>query len=82
MFDKRLTRAASFGYIPESVMKDIIDLVPVKLSDGRTSTRVTLGRVITEEERAALDNVAIIGKDCVAVHRYAPEIKRSYFYVV
>ena len=82
MFDKRLMRAASFGYIPDSVMKDIIDIVPVKLSDGRTSTRVTLDRVITEEERAALDNVAIIGKDCVAVHRYAPEIKRSYFYVV
>lgn len=28
------------------------------------------------------DNVAIVGKDCVAVHRYAPELKRSYFYVV
>ncbi len=82
MFDKRLMRAASFGYIPDTIMKDIIDLVPVRLSDGRTSTRVTLDRVITEEERAALDNVAIIGKDCVAVHRYAPEIKRSYFYVV
>lgn len=82
MFDKRLMRAASFGYIPDTVMKDIIDIVPVKLSDGRTSTRVTLDRVITEEEREALDNVAIVGKDCVAVHRYAPEIKKSYFYVV
>lgn len=82
MFDKRLTRAASFGYIPETVMKDIIDIKPVRLSDGRMSTRVTLDRVITKEERAALDNVAILGKDCVAVHRYAPEIKRSYFFVV
>lgn len=82
MFDKRLMRAANFGYVPETVMKDIIDIKPVRLSDGRMSTRVTLDRVITEEERAALDNVAIIGKDCVAVHRYAPEIKRSYFFVV
>ena len=82
MFDKRLMMAANFGYIPETVMKDIIDLVPVKLSDGRTSTRVTLDRLITEEERAALDNVAIVGKDCVTVNRHAPEIKKSYFYVV
>lgn len=55
---------------------------PVMLSDSRMSTRVTLDRVITDEERKALDNVAIVGKDCVAVHRYAPEIKKSYFYVV
>lgn len=82
MFDERLMKAAKFGFIPDSVMKDVIDIVPVKLSDGRTSTRVTLDRLITEDERAALDNAAIIGKDCVAVHRYAPEIKRSYFYVV
>lgn len=82
MFDKRVMRAVKFGYIPDSVMKDIIDIEPVMLSDGRTSTRVTLDRVITEEEREALDNVAIVGKDCVAVHRYAPELNRSYFYVV
>lgn len=82
MFDERIMRAAKFGYIPDSVMKDIIDVVPVGLNDGRMSTRVTIDRVITEEEREALDNVAIVGKDCVAVHRYAPEIKRSYFYVV
>lgn len=82
MFDKRLMMAANFGYIPETVTKDIIDITPVRLHDGRVSTRVTLNRVITEEEREALDNVAIVGKDCVAVHRYAPEIKRSYFYVV
>lgn len=82
MFDKRIMMAASFGYIPETVMKDIIDIKPVMLSDSRMSTRVTLDRVITEEEREVLDNVAIVGKDCVAVHRYAPELKRSYFYVV
>lgn len=82
MFDKRVNRAAKFGYIPDSVLKDIIDVKPVGLNDGRMSTRVTIDRVITEEEREALDNVAIVGKDCVAVHRYAPEIKRSYFYVV
>lgn len=82
MFDKRIMRAARFGYIPETVMKDIIDIKPVMLSDSRMSTRVTLDRVITEEEREVLDNVAIVGKDCVAVHRYAPELKRSYFYVV
>jgi len=82
MFDKRIERAVKFGYIPETVMKDIIDIKPVGLNDGRVSTRVTLDRVITEEEREALNNVAIVGKDCVAVHRYAPEIKHSYFYVV
>lgn len=82
MFDKRLMRAAKFGYIPDSIMKDIIDIRSVMLSDSRMSTRLTLDRVITDEEREALDNVAIVGKDCVAVHRYAPEIKKSYFYVV
>lgn len=82
MIDKRIMIAAKFGYIPDSVLKDIIDIKSVGLNDGRMSTRVTLDRVITEEESKALDNVAIVGKDCVAVHRYAPEIKRSYFYVV
>ena len=82
MFDKRIERAAKFGYIPDSVLKNIIDIKPVGLNDGRMSTRVTIDRVITEQEREALDNVAIVGKDCVAVNRYAPEIKRSYFYVV
>lgn len=41
-------RAVKFGYIPDSVTKDIIDIKPVMLSDSRMSTRVTLDRVITE----------------------------------
>lgn len=49
MFDKRIMRAASFGYIPDSVLKDIIDIKPVMLSDSRMSTRVTLDRVIQKK---------------------------------
>ena len=80
--DLTIAKAVSRGIIPASVARDVIDFIPVKLKDGRKATRITLDRVITEEEREVLDNVAIVGKDCVAVHRYAPEIKRSYFYVV
>lgn len=80
----RITIAAAInrGYIPETVARDVIDIVPGTLKDGRKATRVMIDRIITDEERQKLNNKHIIGKDCVAVHRYAPEIKRSYFYVV
>ncbi len=72
--------------IPDSVKKDIIDLTDVKLKDGRIATRVVLDHLLTEDEKKALSSgrckKKIIGVDCVAHHRYAPEIKKSYFYVL
>ena len=80
--DKTIANAVSRGYIPATVAKDVIDYMPVRLKDGRKATRVIIDRLITGEEREKLNNTHIIGKDCTASHRYAPEIKRSYFYVV
>lgn len=80
--DMTIQIAIDRGYIPESVAKDIVNIVPGTLKDGRKATRVTIDRLITDDEREKLNNNHIVGKDCVAYHRYAPEIKRSYFYLV
>lgn len=72
--------------IPDSVKKDIIDLTDIKLKDRRIATRVLLDRLLTDDEKKALSSgrckKRIIGVDYVAHHRYAPEIKKSYFYVL
>ena len=70
------------SFLPDSVKQDIVDFSDVKLSTGKISTRVTIDRLLSVEEKSMMNNKHFIGIDCVAVHRYAPEIKRSYFYVV
>lgn len=68
--------------LPESVKCDIIDFTPVKLKDGRRAERVTLDRILTDVEKSKMKNPHILGIDCVAAYRYAPELKKSYFYVI
>ena len=68
--------------LPGSVKCDTIDFVTVKLKDGRIATRVLLDRLLTAEEKQSMKNKHFVGLDCVTQYRYAPEIKKSYFYVV
>ena len=68
--------------LPDSVKVDIIDFQLVRMKDGRNGTRVVLDRILTDDEKRQMAGGHFIGLDCVAQHRYAPEIKRSYFYVV
>ena len=68
--------------LPDSVMKDIIDFADIELKDGRMSTRMTVGHILTDEEKSKMKSERIFGIDCITHHKYAPEIKYSYFYVV
>ena len=68
--------------LPDSVKPDTVDFMQVKMKDGKTGTRVLLDRLLTDKEKQSMTNKHFIGLDCVACHRYAPEIKKSYFYVV
>lgn len=73
--------------LPDSVKGDIIDFTDVKKLNGtRIATRVLLDRLLTDDEKKILSSgrckKRIIGVDCVDHHRYAPKIKKSYFYVV
>ena len=68
--------------LPDSVMKNIIDFADIELKDGRISTRITVGHILTDEEKSKMKSERIMGVDCITHHRCAPEIKYSYFYVV
>ena len=68
--------------LPNTVKKDIIDFYDVKMKSGKNGIRVTLDRLLTDTEKQQMNNKHFVGLDCIAVHRYAPEIKKSYFYVV
>ena len=68
--------------LPNSVKVDVVDFQPVKMKNGKTGTRVLLDRLLTETEKLSMKSKHFIGLDCIATYRYAPEIKKSYFYVV
>lgn len=68
--------------LPDTVKADIIDFQDVKMKGGANGTRVILDRLLTDIEKYKMKNNHIIGVDCIAVNKYAPEIKRSYFYIV
>lgn len=68
--------------LPDTVKTDIIDFSDVKMKTGKNGIRVTLDRLLTDTEKQQMNNKHFIGLDCIAVYRYAPEIKKSYFYVV
>lgn len=69
-------------YLPASVKQDVMDFATVKLKDGRIAERVTLDRILTESEKEEMRNKHILGVDCIASYKSAPEIKKSYFYVL
>lgn len=68
--------------LPDSVKVDIIDFQDVKMKGGANGTRIVLDRLLTDIEKYKMKNNHIIGVDCITVNKYAPEIKRSYFYIV
>lgn len=68
--------------LPDSVKLDVVDFQTVKMKDGEVGTRVTLDRILTDTEKAQMVSERFRGLNCVAQHKYAPEIKRSYFYIV
>lgn len=68
--------------LPDTVKMDIIDFSDVKMKTGKTGTRILLDRILTDNEKSLMNNKHIIGLDCIAQYRYAPEIKKSYFYIV
>lgn len=73
--------AALIELLPDSVKQDVIDFTEVKLNKGNHAVRITIDRLLTDAEKAKMKNKRILGLDCIAHHRYAPEIKKSYFYV-
>ena len=71
------------AYIPSSVKNSVVDFHNVTMKTGKPGLRVTLDRILTDEEKASMKkNKHLQGVDLVCRHRYAPEIVRSYFYVV
>ena len=74
--------AALIDLLPDTVKLDTIDFQSVKMKDGKVGTRVVLDRILTDTEKQQMTSNHFRGFDCITQHRYAPEIKRSYFYVV
>ena len=68
--------------LPDTIKLDVVDFQTVKLKDVEVGIRVTFDRVLTDVEKAQMKSERFRGLDCVAQHKYAPEIKRSYFYIV
>ena len=68
--------------LPDTIKLDVVDFQTVKMKDGEVGIRVTLDRVLTDAEKAQMVSKHFKGLDCVAHHKYAPEIKRSYFYII
>lgn len=68
--------------LPDTVKKDIIDFSDVRMKDNKPGIRITIDRLLTDSEKANMQNKRIKGLDCITFYRYAPEIKKSYFYIV
>lgn len=67
--------------MPEFVKVNIIDFTDVRLKTGEYAIRVTLNKLLSEKEKNEMQLPQIVGVECVAHYRYAPEIKHSYFYI-
>lgn len=68
---------------PDSVKKNVVDMTDVMMRTGEDALRVRVDHLLTGEEKYVLkQHKNIIGLDCIASHRYAPEIKNSYFYIL
>lgn len=68
--------------LPDTIKLDVVDFQTVKMKDGEVGIRIVLDRILTDAEKAQMVSGRFRGLDCVAQHKYAPEIKRSYFYIV
>lgn len=68
--------------LPDSVKVDVIDFANVRMKTGKIGMRVLLNRLLTDDEKRKMQSKYIVGLDCVAVYKHAPEIRHSYFYIV
>lgn len=69
--------------IPPRIKSHVIEYQDVILKDGQPAVRVLLDCILSPGQKALLQgNKRIIGLECVAEYKYAPEIKHSYFYMV
>lgn len=68
--------------LPESVQHNVMDFHDCVLKDGREAVRVTLTRLLTDEDVSQMQDKHFVGVGCITKLRYAPEIQKSYFYVV
>lgn len=68
--------------LPDSVKPNTINFAQVRMKDGKMGTRVLLDRLLTDAEKNQMTSSHFRGLDCIALYKSAPEIKRSYFYVV
>lgn len=69
--------------LPESVKYDTMNFEDVMLKDGRPAMRVTMCRLLTENELKVMRKEKhFLGLHLIARHKYASEIRKSYFYVV
>ena len=68
--------------LPESVKYDTMNFEDVMLKDGRPAMRVTMCRLLTENELKVMRNEKhFLGLHLITRHKCAPEIRKSYFYV-
>lgn len=69
--------------LPESVKYDTMNFEDVMLKDDRPAMRVTMCRLLTENELKVMRKEKhFLGLHLITRHKYAPEIRKSYFYVV
>lgn len=71
------------GHLDDSVKESVVDFTNGRLKAGQAAIRVTVGRLLEDEEIEKLKSFKnIVGADCICHNKYAPEIQYSYFYVV
>ncbi len=69
--------------LPESVKYDTMNFEDVMLKDGRLAMRVTMCRLLADDELATMRGKKhFLGLGLIARYAHAPEIRKSYFYVV
>lgn len=69
--------------IPPRIKNHVIEYQNVILKGGQSAMRVLLDCTLSPGQKALLqNNKHIIGLECIAQYKYAPEIKHSYFYMV
>lgn len=51
--------------LPNSVKCDTVDFKDVRLMDGRSAIRVTIDRLLTQEEKDKMTSKRFVGLDCV-----------------
>ena len=69
--------------LPPRIKDHVIEYQDGILKGGQPAMRVLLDCILSPGQKALLQgNKHIIGLECVAQYKYAPEIKHSYFYMV